>query len=319
MSRHHLASGRLSVSTRVRFVGLVLAVLLCAPTLRAQEITNEEAQELYEEAVLAYSEGNLKEAAALLESAFDLDPNAILAYNIGKAYDEDGQYKIAQGWYLKSLSEEGLPETQRRRAAKAIERITNTEEEIRAKVKEESATTSKLKVTSIPTAAQVFVDGEPIGETPIALTLSPGSYSVLVKGEGFDAYNEVVELNAGESIHVRAALVRPSSYTLVFVSGGVMLAALSVGIVGDVLAQQAFDDAQLARDNPTKLEALKSDGQTMQIMAISGYGLAGAAAITGLVLFLIDDGQTAEAVYAPLGFVPEIMLEPNGASLRFRW
>ena len=321
MNRHHLAfCGPVASLVAGAGATVVILALLCAASLvHAQEITNEEAKALYEEAVMAYSEGNLEEAAALLESAFDIDPNAILAYNIGKAYDESGQFKVAQGWYLKSLSLEGLPETQRRRAAKAIERITNTEEEIRAKVKEESLTTAKLKVTSIPAAAQVFVDGKPVGETPIALTLSPGSFSVLVKGEGFEPYNEVVELGAGESVHVRAALIRPNSYTLVYVSGGLALAALSVGIVTDVLASQAYDDAQLARDNPSKLETLKSDGQTLQLVAITGYGIAGAAAITGLVLFLIDDGQATEVVYEPLGFTPEILLEPTGASLRFRW
>src|SRR5690606_9857461 len=113
------------------------------------------ALELYDEAVVLYQEGKLVDSAVKLEEAYVLDPNPVLAYNIGKAYDDAARFKPAKKWYRTALAGE-LEEEERRKAAKALERIEKTEEELAAKVEELPPTDARLQVSSNADDARVY-------------------------------------------------------------------------------------------------------------------------------------------------------------------
>ena len=316
--------GRISLSwRRLAIAGALCGALLCvaSPALAQSEADKNAAMTLYNEAVEFYKAGDLVGSAHTLEEAYGLDPNPVLAYNIGKAYDDAGQFKDAKKWYRTALSAADLEGEERKRAAKALERIEATEEELRAEVDKLKPTEARLGVSSNPSGATVYLDGVTAGETPFARVLEPGTYTVRVEASGYEDHSEMVELAAGETLNVSASLKHPGTMTWVYVSGGVAALGLGAGLTGDLLALDAFDDAEAARDDVERMEDLKSSGENMRILAVAGYGLAGIALVTGTVLFFLDDGDTEESPsYESLsGVHVDYGVGIGGATLKVTW
>jgi serine/threonine-protein kinase len=64
-----------------------------------------------------------------------------------------------------------------------------------------------LSITSTPSPAAVFVDGEEVGRTPLEeLSLEEGAHQVEVRHRGFDPFRARVEARPGESLHYVARL-----------------------------------------------------------------------------------------------------------------
>lgn len=69
--------------------------------------------------------------------------------------------------------------------------------------------TGSLSVTSTPSGARVLVDGQPRGQTPLALGgLRPGPYEVAVSLRGYETETRSVVVGAGAVHHVEARLTR---------------------------------------------------------------------------------------------------------------
>jgi len=291
---------------------------------KQSEDDGAEATLLYEEAVLLYQEQRFAEAGEKLVRGFELDPDPVLAYNAARAFDDAGRLDDARRWYLKSLELEGLASDLRSRATNALERIANTESTIKARVESLEPTESRLRVTATQDAARVVVNGEVVGETPFSQVMPPGTYTIEVDADGHEPYAETVELEAGQTVLVRAALQTESLLPWVWVMTGVGVAAVGVGIAGDVLAVDRYDRAEAARGDRDAFDAFKNEGEAFQIMAIAGYSTAGAAAITGVVLLLVDvTSGGGEYQYRTLGAAgePRWTISPteHGASIGIVW
>lgn len=66
-----------------------------------------------------------------------------------------------------------------------------------------------LTVTSDPSGATVFLDGDDIGKTPLARSnLSPGEKTVIVQKDGYEIYQQMVRLRDSETAVVSAYLAR---------------------------------------------------------------------------------------------------------------
>jgi hypothetical protein len=66
-----------------------------------------------------------------------------------------------------------------------------------------------LNVQSRPTGAQVFVNDQLIGSTPLAIPSMPeGSATVRIEMEGYQTWTTTVHVNAGEPARVNASLDR---------------------------------------------------------------------------------------------------------------
>lgn len=63
-----------------------------------------------------------------------------------------------------------------------------------------------LRVQSIPTAANVTIDGKYVGKTPILLELRTGQRQIEVSANGFQTYETSMFLKAGDQLLLRAAL-----------------------------------------------------------------------------------------------------------------
>lgn len=277
---------------------------------------------LYDEAVLLYEQGDFVAAAQALERAHALDPHPVLAFNIGRAWDDAGRFDIARTWYLAALADGGLDEVERRRAAKALERIENTEATLEHRVQALKVTESRLQVTSTRDAARVFIGDTLVGETPFATIVEPGAYTIRVEADRHAPFVEVVELEPGETLVVRAALEPESLMPWVYGLGGLSAVSLAVGITGDVLAVQAYDDARASRGDAAALEDHRAFGKGMRVMAIVGYSAAAVAGVSGLVLLLVEltgsETQQYRSIGADLAPV-SFDLGPGGATLRVTW
>jgi len=75
--------------------------------------------------------------------------------------------------------------------------------------------TGALSVTSIPTGALVYVNGEYKGKTPLNLELSPGTYTIKVTKQNYMDYTTTVTLEEGETKEVSVSLV-PAGYLTVY-------------------------------------------------------------------------------------------------------
>jgi len=64
-----------------------------------------------------------------------------------------------------------------------------------------------LEVRSDPSGAQVYVDGEYLGRTPLVAGVAPGRHQVEVRLAGYEPYRVSVRLGAGERVKVFARLV----------------------------------------------------------------------------------------------------------------
>ena len=66
-----------------------------------------------------------------------------------------------------------------------------------------------LFLESQPEDAQVTIDGDVVGNSPIQdLTLEPGQHEILVEKRGYDPWRSIVSADAGESLNVEAKLQR---------------------------------------------------------------------------------------------------------------
>jgi PEGA domain-containing protein len=66
---------------------------------------------------------------------------------------------------------------------------------------------SKLLIRSVPTAAQVWIDGKFVGNSPMLLVLAPGKYRLELRGQRMEYASQVVDLLPKETREVALKLV----------------------------------------------------------------------------------------------------------------
>jgi hypothetical protein len=71
-----------------------------------------------------------------------------------------------------------------------------------------SAPGPKLTITSDPVGAEIFIDGEFIGNTPTTVTTKDGGVTVSVKKAGFQSWERKLKLNLGDQRTLNAELIK---------------------------------------------------------------------------------------------------------------
>ncbi len=64
----------------------------------------------------------------------------------------------------------------------------------------------KLLIRSVPTAAQVWIDGNFVGNSPMLLVLAPGKYRIELRGQRMEYASQVVDLLPKETREVALKL-----------------------------------------------------------------------------------------------------------------
>ncbi|RLF79384.1 hypothetical protein DRN44_08975, partial [Thermococci archaeon] len=100
--------------------------------------------------------------------------------------------------------------------------------------------TGALSVTSTPTGALVYVNGEYKGKTPLNLELLPGTYTIKVTKQNYMDYTTTVTLEEGKTKKVSVSLV-PAGYLTVYSTP----ASADVYIDGDYIGTTPIENYKL--------------------------------------------------------------------------
>lgn len=174
---------------------LALAAGFALPARAQPPEARQQAGALFQKAVAFYEAGDYASALVSFRAAYDAAPSWEVLWNIGLCQRRLFQYGDAVATFEAYLKEGGKRLTRERRAA--------VEEEL-ARVR---ALTAAITVRAPGGVAEVLIDGERVGFTPLERHLvGPGRHQVRVEREGFRPHEQTRELLTGEHATLEVAL-----------------------------------------------------------------------------------------------------------------
>lgn len=314
------------------FIPLLLWLVLPGSVVAQpmDELTAEE-QEQLERAVrrseigqLLYDDNDFVGAAeAWLEAwnlARDILPDPVLPHNVARAYENAGEYELALAFYQTTLDLDlsGNSDLQRR-CQDGITRLENILQQIED---ERAQQPVELTIRSVPDGAEVFVNGEPLGATPIELELPSGQILLTLDMVGYLLHEEQFTLDPGQALVLQITLEPEPPPTPVDDGGPNWLAvglvaaggAGSLGLAAliAVEAGELYDEAQrpdVLRDDQLFAQTVQ-EGRGAQTASYIMYGLGGVALATAVFLYFITDDSAPDesidqAVHLDLGCGPQ--------------
>lgn len=260
----------------------------------------EEADFLFERAIVDYQAGRYADALEHLLASNRLAPNRNVVFNLARTWEKLGEPSQAYRAYVEFVASEPDP-TRRAVGEDALVRL-------RPQV-------ALVEVTSEPSGASVYVDRRDLGvrgQTPLTLALKPGEHAVVVEAVGHEALTWPVTAETGRSALVSVALVRRTG---------------SLRLVGapDGATVRVGDDAPHPADAPLRLPA----GEAVLVVEAPGYEptevivqvrpdddrsvAVQLARQTGQLLVSADEtGALIEVGGRPVGFTPAVLDLPVG-------
>jgi len=255
------------------------------------------ARESYARGQQLFRQGDFVGAQTSFEAAYEAVPNPIVLLSIAECQVRSEQF----AWAVVSL-ERYLAER-----PSAPDRA-QVEAQI-AKLREKPG---YVNVISKPLGAAVIVDGVDSGKTtPVELPLASGDHVLFVELEGYRrgevpvavaiGSRQTVEVtlesssNVDEPVAVAPEPVAPEAppparnRTALWVAAGLTGAGVVGGVILGGLALKSKSDFD---KNPTESEADR--GERLALFSDVGFGIAAAAAVTGLVLYLTEGDEPSE-------------------------
>jgi tetratricopeptide (TPR) repeat protein len=285
---------------------VVLCLSILAPqgaALAATPQQKAEARELYSKGQQLFREGSYTEAERSFEEAYRIAPNPVVLLSIAECEVRTEQYQRA----IDTL-EAYLREKPDARDAS----------EVRGQIEALRARPATLSVNSDVPGASIWVDESASGrETPAELKLAAGHHVVALQRDGYQRTETGVDLTPGERENLNLSLVPEAAPTpppapapepvavdergprhtgtLFWVATGVGAAGLVTGITLGALALGKEKDF---KKHPSTATA--DQGERMALFADIGFGIAGAAAVTALVVYLTSGkkGEPAEQAWS---------------------
>lgn len=299
---------------------LLLTLLPAAPALADQTsapATNvEKAREVFAWGQRLYKQARYAEAALKFEEAYLLRPHPVLQYNIGRCYEQLGELPRAMRSYKDYLRL--MPE------AKDKEAVTDAILNIERRMQEKGV--QQVLVFAEPASAVILVDGKTLGTSPASVELAPGNHQVTVKASGYEEAQRSFILSAQRSIELSFSLKAlnpvvaaapdkpvqpafapnefppppppplvvatveppPRQRVMTWVVGGAALLAggTALGLYGAAIGQ-GVELRRMPRPGDQQQMFLERI-QSFQTGALIAGIVAGAAAVTAIVLFFIE-------------------------------
>lgn len=181
----------------------------------------------------------------------------------------------------------------------------------------------RLRIVSEPAGAQVFVDGEPVGVTPLDHLVTAGRHRVEVRLRRHVTEVRELDLPRGTAVVVdvplrHAARRPPTQRSRALLIAGASLAGaglVGLGVMSFGLARGAAlerrgaaEAAELAAQGVTGLELtdaladVRADGQRADTLAVAGGVAGGVLVVGGVVLAAVSTTNAARRVaVAPWG------------------
>jgi hypothetical protein len=147
---------------------LLLCTQLGASLAWAQGDPKATAHEHYERGVAAFDDERFQDAADEFETAYRISPAFAVLYNMGRVY-------VALGHSVKAVR---AFETYLAQGAATIDAARR--QEVRAEIEKQRARIGTIEVRTVPAAAEIRVDGQLVGKTPLAqpVLVTAGSHTV---------------------------------------------------------------------------------------------------------------------------------------------
>jgi tetratricopeptide (TPR) repeat protein len=268
---------------------LLAAALSLAPCAGvAGEPHDDKLHQWVKQAEHFYQTGKYREAAALLEQAYQLEPDPRLLYNIARARDQAGDLREAADYYQRYMaSAEGSDPQLLKRAALALERVRGLIDREEAEKKRQEAERQRMELEHHRAEAEARAAQE---------RASAEAEAARRAQEEAEARNRVI---AQAQIATRAH-ERIGAYAL----GGVGVLAIGTGIVFGVRADSSYGAFKNTAQTATAKDSFASQTRNNALAADIGYGIGAAALATAVILF-------------PKGTDPQIAVAPtpNGFTL----
>ena len=145
-----------------------------------------------------YRQARYREAIAEFQEAYRLRPHGVIHFNLAQCHERLGDIPAALQSYHEYLR--AVPDAEDRKTVLAA--IANLEARLGA------SGVQQLLVYSDPTGAEVLVDGQSRGRTPLALVLPHGSHSVSLVKPGYRTTTRQAVLSPQVSVEMDVALQR---------------------------------------------------------------------------------------------------------------
>jgi CRISPR/Cas system-associated exonuclease Cas4 (RecB family) len=170
---------------------------------------------------------------------------------------------------------------------------------------------ARLAIDSTPPGAEVLLDGQPIGVTPLRdVRLAAGEHALTLRREGHRSHAMRVSLAAGAERQLEISLDSLTSHLRpwTWVTAACAVASLGVAVGFGLGAQADYEEWQEQRGLGTReqWEELREMGQAKQRVANVMFGVSGGLVVGAAVLYLIglragpESRQGAAARLAPL-------------------
>ena len=133
----------------------------------------------------------------------ETNPSGADVYVNGEYYDTTPcEITLPVGTYTVEIKKEGYKTYKKDVKIKAKE---TTILEVTLTPVDQKAT---LDVTSNPSGAEVYINGEKKGKTPLTLYLPPDEYTIKIKKEGYTTFIKRITLSSGQYLSINAELVK---------------------------------------------------------------------------------------------------------------
>jgi len=245
------------------YLAITLLLSLSAPPAVWADTNNEgsadnteEARQRFQRGVVLFREGAFRAALVEFQRAYELKPHFALLSNIGQTQLELGDY-VAASNALRGYLDVGGPDVPAERRAKIEKQLAGLEDRI-------AVVTINVNVDG----AEVFIDGEPVGTTPLArgLAMNVGRHLVRVRSSDGDEDSKVLDVAGGD--------VRELNFELQKGSG----VAVAPTAAPDTQPVGTAEPVQTARPVPRKLY------RKIALGSFIGAGVLTAGAIAAIVL-----------------------------------
>jgi hypothetical protein len=234
------------MSARMKVTPCILFLcLLCRSGFAQEAGATREAARHFQRGVALYGETDYRAALVEFKRAYALAPNVAVLYNVGEAEFQLQDYAGALTTFERYLSESGASDAHRAEVEGSVEVL-------RARV-------GHLTIATSPPGAEVTVDDQSVGRTPLErpVLVSIGHRRVVATIPGRQPSTRYVDVAADDNVTVNMQLAPPA----------------------DAMTAQASRSTLPARDAEPS-----AGGSTLRVLGWIGTGMFAAGAVTFAVL-----------------------------------
>jgi len=289
-------------SMRGTFVAIPSVVLLLAfaQSAVAQSKVEDQAREQFERGIELFEAGRPEQAAVAFRKAYEMKPSWRILYNLAQAENNADRFAAALWAYTQYLAEGGE------------EIPAGRVEQVREEVKRLNSLVAMLVIQGGPAGAEVLVDRELKGTTPLdgPLFVDLGRRDVIVDQGGKRIFERVVTVAGGERVvlNLDDGAPRPErlwTWVAAGVGGAALLGTVITGGMAIAKRNDLDEDCPEGACPPSKMsevDSMKALGNaSTALVVVAGVGIAAA-----VVLFFVEPGFGLEQppVEVGLGALP---------------